>query len=122
MQAWVLTEPLGNPASTRVQDVAALFDAAFRPDYIVRKSIIGFHHDYIRDTAAALEAGFGSLYWMEGVVVRLQVRLSGFRCSPRVSVQCPRNVVRLQVRRQGLGAAPGFRCSARRVMTMLPCT
>jgi hypothetical protein len=73
LQAWTLTEPLGNPASTRVQDMAALFDAAFRPDYTVRKSIIGFDHDYIHDTAAALEAGFGSLYWMEGVTVRLQV-------------------------------------------------
>lgn len=73
----MLTEPLGNPASTRVQDVAALFDAAFRPDYIVRKSIVGFDHDYIHDTATALEAGFGSLYWMEGVVVRLQVNQGG---------------------------------------------
>lgn len=73
-QAWTLTEPLGNPASVRVQDMAALFDVAFRPDYLVRKSIIGFDHDYIQDTAAALDAGFGSLYWMEGVAVRLQVR------------------------------------------------
>ncbi len=73
-QAWTLTEPLGNPASVRVQDMAALFDVAFRPDYIVRKSIIGFDHDYIQDTAAAVDAGFGSLYWMEGVAVRLQVR------------------------------------------------
>ena len=83
----MLSEPLGNPASTRVQDVAALFDAAFRPDYIVRKSIIGFDHDYVHDTATALEAGFGSLYWMEGVVVRLQVR-QGFAYAISSSQTC----------------------------------
>ncbi len=41
----------------------------------VRKSIIGFSHSFVPDYHAAVDAGFGSIYWMEGVVVRLQVRL-----------------------------------------------
>ena len=41
----------------------------------VRKSIIGFSHSFVPDYHTAVEAGFGSIYWMEGVVVRLQVRL-----------------------------------------------
>lgn len=51
----------------------------------VRKSIVGFEPGPIKDYATALDAGFGSLYWMEGVVVRLQVlhkfaRSRGLRC------------------------------------------
>jgi hypothetical protein len=42
-----------------------------------RKSIIGFDHDYIKDEDTSYEAGFGSLYWMEGVAVRLQVVAHG---------------------------------------------
>lgn len=41
----------------------------------VRKSIIGFSHNFVPDYHAAVDAGFGSIYWMEGVVVRLQVPL-----------------------------------------------
>ncbi len=45
----------------------------------VRKSIIGFDHNFIAadDTSSAWEAGFGSLYWMEGVAIRLQVGVRG---------------------------------------------
>lgn len=66
--------------------MAALFDVAFRPDYTVRKSILGFDHDYVKGTATALDAGFGSLYWMEGVAVRLQVSKLPLTCrtSPTV--------------------------------------
>jgi len=73
-QAWTYTEPLGNPASTRVQAMASLLDVAFRPDHAVRKSIIGFAHKFVPDYHTAVDAGFGSIYWMEGVVVRLQDR------------------------------------------------
>lgn len=73
-KAWTYSEALGNPASTSVQPLAALLDVAFRPDYAVRKSIVGFDPGTIRNYATALDAGFGSLYWMEGVVVRLQDR------------------------------------------------
>lgn len=72
-KAWSYSKPLGNPASTRVQQMADLFDVAFRPDSAVRRSIVGFEPG-ITDYATALDAGFGSLYWMEGVVVRLQDR------------------------------------------------
>ncbi len=33
--------------------------------------------DGIKDNEEAFEAGFGSLYWMEGVVTRLQDRHGG---------------------------------------------
>lgn len=42
----------------------------------VRKSIIGFDVEGL-NTSAAWEAGFGSLYWMEGVATRLADRHGG---------------------------------------------
>lgn len=42
----------------------------------MRKSIIGFDVEGL-NTSAAWEAGFGSLYWMEGVVTRLADRHGG---------------------------------------------
>lgn len=42
----------------------------------VRKSIIGFDVEGL-NTSSAWEAGFGSLYWMEGVVTRLADRHGG---------------------------------------------
>lgn len=55
----------------------------------VRKSIIGFDVKELQaDPATAWEAGFGSVYWMEGVITRLQDRHGGeeggslpFKCS-----------------------------------------
>lgn len=75
-QAWVWSNPLGNPASMHSNEVRTLFDAAFRADYLVRKSIIGFNVPALEHIAPdiAYHAGFGSLYWMEGVVFRLQAR------------------------------------------------
>lgn len=78
-QAWTFSDPLANPASLYPAEVRTLFDTAFRADYIVQKSILGFDnggHSFLKDHPAqvAFEAGFGSLYWMEGVVFRLQAR------------------------------------------------
>ena len=42
----------------------------------VRKSIIGFDVKGL-NTSSAWEAGFGSLYWMEGVVTRQRDRHGG---------------------------------------------
>lgn len=74
--AWRLSQQLGNPASLLSNEMRALFDVAFRGDYAVRKSILEFDNDYIKTEELSWEAGFGSVYWMEGVVVRLQVGLS----------------------------------------------
>jgi hypothetical protein len=48
----------------------------------VRKSIIGFDVPGL-DTSSAWEAGFGSLYWMEGVATRLRDKHGGglYRCA-----------------------------------------
>ncbi len=86
-QAWTLSNPLGNPASLYPAEVRALFDASFRADAAVQKSILGFDDNGAsflagRPQRFAFQAGFGSLYWMEGVVFRLQViteQQSGFR-------------------------------------------
>ncbi|EFN53516.1 expressed protein [Chlorella variabilis] len=75
-EAWHLSEGVGNPASMYSHEMRALFDAAFRGDSSVRKSIIGFDVPGL-DTSSAWEAGFGSLYWMEGVVTRLQDKHGG---------------------------------------------
>jgi hypothetical protein len=80
--AWVLSAGLGNPASLHSNEMRALFDAAFRGDAAVRKSIIGFDVPGL-DTSSAWEAGFGSLYWMEGVATRLRDKHGGglYRCA-----------------------------------------
>lgn len=70
------SNPVGNPASLYPNEVRHLFGAAFRADHIVRKSIIGFDVPALEQVPPdiAYHAGFGSLYWMEGVAFRLQVR------------------------------------------------
>jgi hypothetical protein len=78
-QAWTFLSPaIGNPASIYSNEFRELFDAAFRPDAALRNGILGFDLGKLQeepiDQETALEAGFGSLYWMEGVVVRQQDR------------------------------------------------
>lgn len=75
--AWTFSEPLGNPASVYANEMRVLFDVAFRPDRGVQEGIVGRPLEAIRDNEQAFEAGFGSLYWMEGVVTRLQDRHGG---------------------------------------------
>lgn len=48
LQAWTLSNGLGNPASLYSNELRLLFDAAFRGDYSVRKSILQFEHDFLR--------------------------------------------------------------------------
>ncbi|KAI3424245.1 hypothetical protein D9Q98_009601 [Chlorella vulgaris] len=74
--AWVLSDGVGNPASMYSNEMRALFDAAFRGDSSVRQSIVGFDVPGL-DTSSAWEAGFGSLYWMEGVVTRVHDKHGG---------------------------------------------
>lgn len=38
----MFSNPLGNPASLYPAEVRALFDASFRADEVVQKSILGF--------------------------------------------------------------------------------
>ncbi|KFM26921.1 hypothetical protein F751_4982 [Auxenochlorella protothecoides] len=76
-ESWTMSTPLGNPASVYANEMRVLFDVAFRPDKGVRESIVGMKLDGIKDNEEAFEAGFGSLYWMEGVVTRLQDRHGG---------------------------------------------
>lgn len=45
LQAWTFSNPLGNPASLYPAEVRALFDASFRADHIVQKSILGFDNN-----------------------------------------------------------------------------
>lgn len=71
--SWTLSPGVGNPASLYSNEMRELFDAAFRGDAEVRKSIIGFDVPGL-DTSSAWEAGFGSLYWMEGVLTRQRDR------------------------------------------------
>lgn len=71
--AWTLSPGVGNPASLYSNEMREMFDAAFRGDAEVRKSIIGFDVPGL-DTSSAWEAGFGSLYWMEGVLTRQRDR------------------------------------------------
>jgi len=74
-KAWTFLSPaMGNPASIYSNEFRELFDIAFRPDADVRKGILGFDLGAGIDQETAWEAGFGSLYWMEGVVVRQQDR------------------------------------------------
>ena len=70
------SNPVGNPASLYPNEVRSLFDVAFRADHVVRHSIIGFDVPALDQAPpdVAYHAGFGSLYWMEGVAFRLQVR------------------------------------------------
>ncbi len=74
-QAWAWSNPVGNPASLYPNEVRSLFDVAFRADHVVRHSIIGFDVPALDQAPpdVAYHAGFGSLYWMEGVAFRLQV-------------------------------------------------
>ncbi len=53
--------------------IVLLAAQVWRSKVQVRKSIIGFSHEFVPDYRTAVDAGFGSIYWMEGVVVRLQV-------------------------------------------------
>jgi hypothetical protein len=73
---------VGNPASLYPNEIRILFGAAFRADRVVRNSIIGFEDANLQKMApnVAYHAGFGSLYWMEGVVFRLQVQLLLDQC------------------------------------------
>ena len=48
MQAWTISNGLGNPASLYPNELRVLFDTAFRGDYAVRKTILGFDHDFLR--------------------------------------------------------------------------
>lgn len=76
-ESWkFLTPGIGNPAAVYSNEFRELFDVAFRPDGQVRKSIVGFDLE-LPDAETAWEAGFGSLYWMEGVVTRLQDKHGG---------------------------------------------
>jgi hypothetical protein len=50
----------------------------------VRKSIIGFDVPGL-GTSSAWEAGFGSLYWMEGVVTRLRDKHGGAALPPQAA-------------------------------------
>ena len=47
-QAWTISNGLGNPASLYPNELRVLFDTAFRGDYGVRKSILGFDHNFLR--------------------------------------------------------------------------
>lgn len=74
----------------------------------VRKSIIGFDVPGL-NTSTAWEAGFGSLYWMEGVVTRQRDRHGGERaCLP--SCRLPPSVCCRQARALDQGARPGQGC------------
>lgn len=55
-----------------------------RPGSQVRQSIIGFDVPGL-DTSSAWEAGFGSLYWMEGVVTRLRDKHGGAPPQPCIA-------------------------------------
>ena len=48
MQAWTLSNGLGNPASLYSNEMRLLFDAAFKGDYSVRKSILDFDHSFLQ--------------------------------------------------------------------------
>lgn len=78
-EAWSWSNPVGNPASLYPNEIRILFGAAFRADRVVRNSIIGFEDANLQKMApnVAYHAGFGSLYWMEGVVFRLQDKRGG---------------------------------------------
>ena len=47
-QAWTISNGLGNPASLYPNELRLLFDTAFRGDFGVRKSILGFDHNFLR--------------------------------------------------------------------------
>lgn len=53
----------------------------------VRESILGFDVPELSKDELAWEAGFGSVYWMEGVVTRLQDRHGGASRSKHTSMQ-----------------------------------
>jgi hypothetical protein len=74
--SWSLVPPVGNPAALRGNEMRELFDVAFRPDADVRKSIIGSDLP-VESPEQAWEAGFGAVYWMEGVATRQQDRHGG---------------------------------------------
>ena len=44
----MISNGLGNPASLHPNELRLLFDTAFRGDYTVRKTILGFDHDFLR--------------------------------------------------------------------------
>lgn len=48
VQAWTLSNGVGNPASLYPNEMRLLFDAAFKGDYNVRKSILGFEHSFLQ--------------------------------------------------------------------------
>ena len=56
LQVWTFSNPLGNPASLYPAEMRTLFDAAFRADYVVQKSILGFDHDYLKVQAVLQRA------------------------------------------------------------------
>ncbi|KDD75838.1 hypothetical protein H632_c476p0, partial [Helicosporidium sp. ATCC 50920] len=77
-EAWSFPDPpVGNPASVYSGELRSLFDIAFRADAQARNSIVGFDLRGISSEAEAWEAGFGSVYWMEGVVTRVRDRHGG---------------------------------------------
>jgi len=53
------------------KEIRQIFDIAFRADSHVMKNLAGKDFPKL-DRARALDAGFGSLYWMEGVVTRVR--------------------------------------------------
>ncbi|KDD75839.1 hypothetical protein H632_c476p1, partial [Helicosporidium sp. ATCC 50920] len=76
--SWALPEaPVGNPAAVHSDALRELFGVAFRADGAVRNSIVGFQLKGVASEAEAWEAGFGSIYWMEGVVTRVRDRHGG---------------------------------------------
>ncbi len=62
---------LGNPISVFSNEIRYVFDIAFRADKNVMQNIAGPNFPDI-NRSLALEAGFGSLYWMESVITRAQ--------------------------------------------------
>ena len=64
-----LNENVGNPITVYSKEIRQIFDIAFRADSHVMKDLAGANFPNL-DRARALDAGFGSLYWMEGVVTR----------------------------------------------------
>jgi len=80
--SWVLSNPVGNPASLHIAPLAELLDAYFRADRSVRSSILEDQEELVKRLDGLRDdelqrAGFGSLYWMEGTPVRLRDRRGG---------------------------------------------
>lgn len=69
--SWRVSNLVGNPMTVHGVPMLDLLTVGFRADWGIRSSMLGFAPPGMQEWEAWM-AGFGSLYWMEGVPVRLQ--------------------------------------------------